>query len=228
MSFDFLSSLSNILTTIVSIATVIVSIYFLIKQTIRSGQSSSVEETNLKNASLQTSSIKELEGIKAKLIQSPAEKQYELLSQYHSQGLDQSKISFWFSLIFAALGFSVIITAVFAMDRSVQFTSQGQTFITLLAGTIIDIVSTLFFVQSNKARELMSKFFDKLRADRKLEEALKLCQEIQDGNIRARLQTLLALKFAEVQFNDSLLSSMLSTEVKEKKTRTNKKKNGKD
>ena len=32
-----------------------------------------------------------------------ADKQYLLLREYHAQGLAQSKISFWFSLIFAAL-----------------------------------------------------------------------------------------------------------------------------
>src|ERR1043166_127330 len=39
-------------------------------------------------------------------------RQYALLKEYHAQGLAQSKVSFWFSLIFAALGFSVIIVAV--------------------------------------------------------------------------------------------------------------------
>ena len=38
---------------------------------------------------------------------SPADKQYMLLKEYHAQGLAQSKISFWFSLIFASLGFAV-------------------------------------------------------------------------------------------------------------------------
>jgi hypothetical protein len=35
-------------------------------------------------------------------------------------------------------------------------------------------VSALFFVQSNRARNLMTAFFDKLRQDRSLEEALRL------------------------------------------------------
>jgi len=40
---------------------------------------------------------------------SPESKQYILLREYHAQGIAQSKISFWFSLVFAALGFGVII-----------------------------------------------------------------------------------------------------------------------
>jgi hypothetical protein len=142
-----------------------------------------------------------------------SERQYQLLRQYHSQGLEQSKISFWFSLIFAALGFVVIITATFTMESGVQLTAQGRAFITLLAGTIIDAVAALFFVQSNKARELMTNFFDRLRADRKLEEALNLCREIKDKNIQSKVQTLLTLRFTEIQINDGLLSTMLGPQV---------------
>jgi hypothetical protein len=40
------------------------------------------------------------------------EQQYVLLRAYHAQGLAQSKISFWFSLIFASIGFSVIMLGV--------------------------------------------------------------------------------------------------------------------
>jgi hypothetical protein len=57
--------------------------------------------------------------------------------------------------------------------------SAGKPAFTLIAGTIIDAVAALFFVQSNKARQLMTEFFDKLRVDRKLDEALSLMKEMQ-------------------------------------------------
>lgn len=143
----------------------------------------------------------------------PEQRQYLLLKQYHSQGLAQSRISFWFSLIFASLGFAVIIIAILTMDKDLKFTEQGRTFITLTAGTIIDAVAALFFVQSNKARRLMSEFFDKLRADRKFEESLQLADQIPDSTLQSRLKILLALNFAEVKSTNGILSSMFNMEL---------------
>ena len=137
------------------------------------------------------------------------DKQYLLLREYHAQGLAQSKISFWFSLIFASLGFLVIITAIFTIEREVPITNQGRTLITLIAGTIIDAVSALFFVQSNKARQLMVDFFDRLRNDRKLDESLKLATGISDPVLQSRLHILLALYFADIKPTDNFLSSVL-------------------
>lgn len=86
---------------------------------------------------------------------------------------------------------------------------QGRTFITLVAGTVIDAVATLFFVQSNKARQLMVDFFDRLRSDRKLEESLKLAVNIQDPELKSRLYALLSLNFAETKPTDSFLLAFL-------------------
>ena len=82
----------------------------------------------------------------------------------------------------------------------------------MLAGTVIDAVSALFFVQSNKARQLMSEFFDKLRVDRKLEESLRLCNDIHNPDLRNRLRTLIALNFSDVKPREELLSSILGIE----------------
>jgi hypothetical protein len=43
---------------------------------------------------------------------SPEEKRYLLLREYHAQGLAQSKFSFWFSLVFASIGFAVIVYSI--------------------------------------------------------------------------------------------------------------------
>src|SRR5208283_3803426 len=90
---------------------------------------------------------------------------------------------------------------------------QAGSFITMVAGTIIDAVSALFFVQSNKARQLMSEFFDKLRADRKLEESLKLCNDIHNPDLRDRLRTLIALNFSDVKPTEAILSSILGIDL---------------
>ncbi len=149
---------------------------------------------------------------------SSADKQYLLLREYHAQGLAQSKISFWFSLIFASLGFAVIVIAILTMEKGVQLTQQGRSFITLIAGTIIDVVSALFFVQSNKARQLMTEFFDKLRADRKLEESLNLASQVPDPILQSRLKIIIAMNLADVKSSEALLPSIIVTQSAKKKT----------
>jgi hypothetical protein len=134
------------------------------------------------------------------------ERQFLLLKQYHAQGLGQSRISFWFSLIFAACGFAVIVLSILNVDNSKSILTQPNSIISLISGTIIDAVSALFFVQSNKSRELMSTFFEKLRADRKIEESLKLADSITDENLRSKLKMILSLHFAEIVTSDNIVS----------------------
>jgi hypothetical protein len=147
--------------------------------------------------------------------------QYALLQEYHSQGLAQSKISFWFSLIFAAIGFTIIIISVLtytlaseAAHESVSIIDKaGKPIFAVVAGTIIDAVAALFFVQSNKARQLMTEFFDKLRVDRKLDESLIVLSQIEDKKIGSRVKALLALNFAEVDVSDDVFRRIVSMEV---------------
>lgn len=168
-----------------------------------------------------SSLIDEAEEIRTRILTSSDDnnksgKQYALLQEYHAQGLAQSKISFWFSLIFAGIGFFIIIisilTHVFASDPIVVETTEPLSFIdsagkpifAVVAGTIIDAVAALFFVQSNKARQLMTEFFDKLRTDRKLDESLNVLEKIEDKAISSRVKALLALNFAEIDVSDDV------------------------
>lgn len=144
----------------------------------------------------------------------PAERQYKLLSEYHAQGLAQSKISFWFSLVFASIGFIVIIVTLLTMDRSIAVTEQGKTFVGLIAGTIIEAVSALFFVQSNKARLLMVEFFDRLRTDRKFDESLKIADTISDQEVQSRLKVLLSLDFAGVKSGETIVTQVFNATSK--------------
>jgi len=147
--------------------------------------------------------------------------QYALLQEYHAQGLAQSKISFWFSLIFAAIGFTIIIisvlTYVLASEASAEALSMidkaGKPIFAVAAGTIIDAVAALFFVQSNKARQLMTDFFDKLRVDRKLDESLNVLSQIEDKTISSRVKALLALNFAEVEVSDDIFQRVVAMGV---------------
>ena len=148
----------------------------------------------------------------------PSERQYLLLKAYHEQSLGQSRTSMWFSLIFAAVGFCVIILAVFVPSGSLGSPFGGERLIKLVSGTIIDAVAGLFFVQSNKARELMSTFFDKLRTDRKLDESLTLARQVPDSTLKSRLQLVLSLNFADVKVADPTLLAILGIPANEAHT----------
>jgi hypothetical protein len=119
----------------------------------------------------------------------------EQLALYYGQILAQSKVSFWFSLIFASLGFVVIIIAVFLYTGA----SAGATAAQFAAGVIMDAVATLFFIQSRNAQKSMGEFFDKLRRDRQQLESRKLCENIENGIARDALRIELSLHYAEVE-----------------------------
>jgi hypothetical protein len=136
-------------------------------------------------------------------------------NQYHTQSLSQSRISFWFSLVFATVGFLIIASSVFIYNKE-------SSYIGIVSGTIIDAVSALFFYQSNKARQLMSEFFDRLRADRKLEESLKLCDTIDDPIMRNSLKVKLSLYFSGLEDGYNIAASIINASIQGKMTLTEK------
>lgn len=136
------------------------------------------------------------------------DKQFLLLKEYHAQGLAQSKVSFWFSVVFASIGFVIILMAILSALNNSKGDSSGA-IITLISGVVIEAVSALFFVQSNKSRDLMSSFFDKLRSDRKLEEAISLANQIPDENLQSKIKMILSLNFAQVSTTDDILTLVL-------------------
>jgi hypothetical protein len=83
----------------------------------------------------------------------------------------------------------------------------------LLAGTIIESVASLFFVQSNRARRLMVDFFDRLRTDRKLLESLKLVASVPDQKLRSNLQVMLALSLADAKTSPAVLGAVYGREI---------------
>lgn len=124
----------------------------------------------------------------------------EQLANYYSQILSQSKISFWFSLIFASLGFATIVVAAFLYTDS----NGAATIAQFIAGLIMDAVAGLFFVQSRNAQKSMGEFFDKLRSDRLHMESRSLSESIESSEARDALRLHLALHYAGVGESDSI------------------------
>jgi hypothetical protein len=118
----------------------------------------------------------------------------EQLAQYYAQVLAQSKVSFWFSLFFASLGFGVIVIAGFSYTKDAGGAAAAQ----FIAGIIMDAVAALFFVQSKNAQAAMGDFFDKLRRDRQQVESRRLCESITSGPARDALRVQLSLHYADV------------------------------
>lgn len=124
------------------------------------------------------------------------------VDEYHQQSISQSRISFWFSLVLATLGFVIIATSVFTF-------SDKANYVGIVAGTIVDAVAALFFHQTNRARALMADFFDRLRTDRKLEESLKLCNATSNSVLQDALRVRLALHFSGIGNSEQALKDIL-------------------
>lgn len=123
--------------------------------------------------------------------------------EYHTQTLSQSRTSFWFSIIFASVGFMAIASSIFI--------NTGGSTIGVVSGVITEAVSALFFYQSNKASKLMSDFFDSLRSDRKVYQSLQLCAQIENTDLRDNLRLSLALYFSGLTNPHDLTKELLKT-----------------
>lgn len=133
----------------------------------------------------------------------------EQLTNYYSQILSQSKIAFWFSLVFASLGFVAIVVAAFFYTSE----SSGTTIAQFVAGTIMEAVASLFFVQSKNAQKSMGDFFDKLRSDRLHLESRKLCDDIANSDAQDALKLHLSLHYAGVSNSEGVAKHISETVI---------------
>ena len=129
----------------------------------------------------------------------------EQLAKYYGEVLAQSKTSFWFSLVFAVIGFLVILVAAFMFSGKQDTT----TLIQMLAGTIIDAVSALFFVQSRHAQKSMADFFDKLRQDRQHTDSKSMCESISDPIAKDALKMQLSIYYSGMANSDKVSEHLI-------------------
>lgn len=131
----------------------------------------------------------------------------EQLTNYYSQILTQSKISFWFSLIFASLGFAIIVVAAFLYTDGSGTATVAQ----FVAGVIMDAVAGLFFVQSRNAQKSMAEFFDKLRNDRLHMESRRLVDTVSSETAKDALRLHLSLHYAGVSNAEGIANGITET-----------------
>lgn len=160
-----------------------------------------------RGAAERTIDSRALEHIRQEIAQSragtPIPFEVEQLSGYYALTLGQARVSFWFSLIFASVGFIVIISAGLLYSGG-DYVSAS---IKVVSGLVIDAVSALFFVQSRRAQESMSAFFEKLRSDRQFVEARRICDEIKNEDTKDKIKTMLVLHYSGIDAS-SLTSSL--------------------
>ena len=110
------------------------------------------------------------------------------------------------SVLTILLGFLVIVASalMYSQDR------QGTTIASFVAGTIIDAVAALFFVQSKNAQKALAEFFDKLRKDRQQAESRALCESVGNPDARDALRIQLALYYACVEQSHTVAAELIA------------------
>jgi hypothetical protein len=195
-TIHFLNLFEKIFTS-TSVIVAALSVSILIISAIRAG---AIKELRLGAISIQGAKI-ERDAEKSFATERSTSTTFEIqaLENYYNQALSRANISFWFSLIFASIGFGVIILA-FVMHSKDDILSTA---IKVASGTVIDAVSALFFYQSTAAQKSMSEFFEKLRLDRLNAEARDMVGQVENVERRDQLRAQLVLKYSGI---DKLLS----------------------
>lgn len=112
---------------------------------------------------------------------------------YHNQRLGQSKwafrLSFWGSLA----GFAII-----AWCFKESIASRNVQWVGIISGSVVEVVSALFYYLSNKANEKISEFFKELTIDANVKEALRLVDKVKNDDIRDELLVKLSLHLSGI------------------------------
>ncbi|MFD8104641.1 hypothetical protein ACFV24_34395 [Nocardia fluminea] len=126
------------------------------------------------------------------------EKQEAILREMYTQGLAQARNSFRVSLTFAVIGAGVLLTGVvLAIWNAPGNGDRYASIVATSAGVVINLTSSLFFVQSNRARRNMGEqgalLREESRDDRRLSAARELAAAISDEPLRNEIRAQLAL-----------------------------------
>ncbi|RAN93159.1 hypothetical protein GAR05_05624 [Micromonospora saelicesensis] len=123
------------------------------------------------------------------------QKQEAILREIYTQGLAQARTSFRLSMLFAALGAAILLAGA---GLAIKNNSQGQAAtITALSGLVIEIVSSLFFIQSNRANANMIKQGVLLREESQSDRLLNASRQVAGGIEDIKLRDEIRAKMAE-------------------------------
>lgn len=112
-------------------------------------------------------------------------RQESILHSIYDQGLRQATISFAVSMVFACIGgFLLLLGVGLAIANATADGERYASIVAALSGTVVTLVSSLFFSQSNRTRRTMAEQGSLLREesqdDRRLSAARELAVSIED------------------------------------------------
>ena len=122
------------------------------------------------------------------------EKIETLIANHHEEAINEAKTQFWFSLIFACIGF-IFIATTFVFSKDTEWYNK---LVMTIPGAIIEAVSALFFSQSKETRERSSDFLNRLREDRKFEKGLEIANTVEDKKLKAKMLASIALNLCGI------------------------------
>jgi hypothetical protein len=120
-------------------------------------------------------------------------RQEAILREIYTQGLVQARLSFYISMIFAAAGGIALLSGVaLAVFRAPSHGQQYATIVAALSGTVVSLISALFFAQANATRKNMGNQAVMLREesqdDRRINTSRELIVSVTDEATRNQLQ----------------------------------------
>lgn len=121
----------------------------------------------------------------------------EKLAKYYIKIFHLTKISYWFGVVFSLLGLSILMI----MSFSDSELSSNKAIISLSCITIIEIVSLLFVLISNKFQKKMDQLFNNLQKEKQRNVTKKLIESIDDITLRDLLRIELTLYYSGIKNN---------------------------
>ena len=126
------------------------------------------------------------------------EKQEAILREMYTEGLAQARASFKASIRFAVAGSSLLLVGV---GLSIFFAqTSGQQYASIVAGTagiVINLTSSVFYINSNRAQSSMvgqaANLREESRDDRRLSGARELAAAIENQGLRDTVRAKVAL-----------------------------------
>jgi hypothetical protein len=121
-----------------------------------------------------------------------------LLKRHHMQALRQASIQFWAGLASAAIGFVFIIYMISSLQAAVNV--QWYEYVSgSLPGTVIAVVSGLFFKQAQATRDRGTEFFEKLNYQKQVFNSVAIAESIIGDDLQAQVKAQIALRIIGIE-----------------------------
>lgn len=175
------------LIVLIALGVAIVTALYLLAQLLGFRKRSGVEQEKLEAV------------IKQLLPNEPREAaELELLKDFYLMALRRATLSFWFSLIFSAIGFSVIIYTALQLplttsnvDLALSQNEVWSKLLNVVAGTIITATSALIYSISNKSQANANSAFARIRADNETSKMICQIDQIESKEERDQIRSLM-------------------------------------